>query len=136
MRFRWALVIVLAFAALAYGPAMAAWQGGAPAPAATGAEWNWGLVWAYLASRWWQWLKQHPRVTFISNDLSARAQTAWSVLLALATAAGLHVTFDSTAGVLTVTGLTWLALKEAVRQWACQQIVYHAVVKPATASKE
>jgi hypothetical protein len=79
-----------------------------------------------------QRLKQAPWFPWVRQQ-SDRAQRAAAVMVALLATAGIHVTFESEAGVLTVTGLTlanfahflWHALKTFV----FQELVYRAGVK-------
>jgi len=54
-----------------------------------------------------------------------------SVMLAVLTAAGIHYTFDSEAGILTITGITLANVAHflwgAFQQFVGQEIVYEAV---------
>lgn len=76
------------------------------------------------------WLKTAGWAKFITPESSTKVQRAVSALIALATAAGISFAWDSTAGVLTISGLhaanaahlVW----DAFQQYVLQHTLYHA----------
>lgn len=79
-------------------------------------------------------LKETTWFPFLSESTARWAQTAWGVVAAFLSAAGIHFTYDGTAGTLLVTGLLQAgivtALWEAAQQFVMQQLIYHGVVQP------
>lgn len=79
-----------------------------------------------------QYLKGAGWLKFMTCD-TGKLNRAVSAIFALLTAAGIHTTFDSTAGVLTVTGITlvngvhlvWAAAQQFVGQEIIYEMVYH-----------
>ena len=131
-------ILVLLFVSLA-GPTLYA-QGleaagalNTPQGQRSQAEWHSGIVWAFLSSSFLEWLKRNRRITFISDRLAWGAQRLLGVLLAVGTAAGIQMSFDATAGVLTVSGLIWpsifAAVQDSIRQFVMQEITYRVAVK-------
>lgn len=132
-------ILILLFVSLA-GPTLAAQgmqelSGAAVTPPGhrSQAEWQSGVVWAFLSSSFLEWLKRNRRITFISDRLAWGAQRLLGVVLAFGTAAGIQMSFDATAGVLTVTGLIWpsifAALQDSLRQFVMQEVTYRVAVK-------
>ena len=84
------------------------------------------VVWAI------QYLKAAGWFKFMSDD-SGKINRTVSALLALGTAAGIHLTFDSGAGVLTITGITianglhflWASAQQFVGQEVLYEMIYH-----------
>lgn len=80
-----------------------------------------------------QYLKSAGRLAWITQD-TGRLNRVISAVLALATAAGIHYQFDSTAGTLTVTGLTLTNglhfMWAAAQQFIGQELLYEAVYSP------
>jgi hypothetical protein len=97
------------------------------------AEWGSSVVWAFLASSLLEWMKRNQRIVFISDRMAWGAQRLMGVVLAVATAAGVHASFDAQAGVLTLTGLLWPSvwdgIAESVRQWVNQEVLYRVAIK-------
>ena len=80
-----------------------------------------------------QWLKKSrwfPWLTVESQKLNRIA----GVVIAFAASIGVVATFDHTAGVLTITGLTLAGLGHGIarfiQQWSYQQAAYRTVVAP------
>lgn len=94
-------------------------------------EWGASVVWAYLSSVFLQQWKGSG-VPGFSDQHTAMAKKAVAWLMALASAAGIHASFDAASGVLTITGLLWSSVLDAggetLRQYVFQQIAYHGVV--------
>ena len=102
-------------------------------PDASANEWGGTILWGYFASQGMEWLKRAETVTLITPRTTAWAQRGMSLVLAMAAAIGVHYTYDSSTGVLMVTGLTltgmWTMLTETIRQWVVMQLTYKAAVK-------
>jgi urea transporter len=85
---------------------------------------------ALLVSYVLQWLK--GKFPFLN---AAKGQVIrWiSAIVSILSGIGIWFTWDRTAGVLTIAGLTianfWHAIFDIVQQWFFQQAAYHAVVK-------
>lgn len=96
-------------------------------------EWGFSVVWAFLGSSFLEWIKRHPSLSVISERTAWGMQRLIGVLLAVATALGVHVAFDSQAGVLTVTGLMlpsmWQLGTESLRQFVFTEVTYRLAVK-------
>lgn len=96
-------------------------------------EWGGSLIWAFFSSSALEWLKRHPSLTLISERTAFGVQRVMGILLATATAIGVHWTYDSTAGVLTITGLLlpsmWQMGSEAIRQFVLQELTYRVGIK-------
>jgi hypothetical protein len=134
---RWFIVILSGLAALLVTTPLLAGQAGDPVgniltPGQSN-EWGMAFIWAIASSGFLQWLKMHPKITLMSEDATRWANRRVAILLAVFSAIGVHTTFDATAGVLTVTGLTlpgiWTALGDAIRQYALQQFTYRAAIE-------
>lgn len=86
----------------------------------------------YAASTLIEWLKRQAWFPFATTD-NAKLNRAFAGVMAFATAIGLHFTFDSDAGVLTIAGLTVANIAHTawawVQQYALQQFMYKSVVK-------
>lgn len=97
-------------------------------------EWGNTGVWAFLSTSALEWLKRHPSINLLSERTAFWVQRGVGVLLAIATAAGIHASFDASTGVLTVSGLLWSsaaeAIGESVRQFCANEVLYRLVVKP------
>ncbi len=102
-------------------------------PDASANEWGGTLLWGYFASQGMEWLKHAESFSLITPRTTVWAQRGMSIVLAIAAAVGVHYTYDSTNGVLMVTGLTmtglWTMFTETVRQWVVMQLTYKAAVK-------
>lgn len=93
---------------------------------------------AAIASYVLQVLKRTRWFPLLSNASSAAAQRWASAIVALGAAAGIHFAWDTTGGVLTITGLTvanglhlaW----DAFQQYVLQHFAYHLGIKGKTAS--
>lgn len=92
---------------------------------------------------WWtariiEKAKQSNLVPWLTVN-SERVNGWVAIVTAGIAAVGVHATFDQTAGVLTITGLTaaglWNAAMEYARQYMLQQIAYKKLVKPDPAEK-
>lgn len=130
----WLLVL---FVGVLLGPTLMA-QAVAPIatePSATTEtqEWGFSVVWAFLGSSFLEWIKRHPSLSVISERTAWGVQRGIGVLLAIATALGVHVAFDPQAGVLTITGLLlpsmWQLGTESLRQFVFTEVTYRVAVK-------
>lgn len=96
-------------------------------------EWGSSVVWAFLSSSFLEWLKRNPRFGLISERMAFWTQRGIGVVLAVATAAGVHASFDAQAGTLTMTGLLWPSvwdgIAESLRQWVNQEVLYRMAIK-------
>lgn len=102
---------------------------GAP-PVGEAAEWGSSVVWAFLSSSFLEWLKRNQRIGVISDRMAWGAQRLLGILLAIATATGIHWSFNATAGQLVIDGLTWAMVSESLRQFCFNEIIYRTAVKP------
>lgn len=88
----------------------------------------------YAISALVEWLKGQTWFPFASVG-NARLNRAFAMATALVAAFGLHATFDSNVGVLTITGLTASNIVHSIwawiQQYAIQQFMYKGIVKPA-----
>lgn len=112
-------------------PAVPVAEGTVVAPGQTN-EWGVSLVMAYLVTVGMQLWKKSG-VAGLSEDHSRIAKRVVAWLVAAASAAGIHASFDASSGVLTITGLLWTSIFESVgeivRQYVAQQVMYHGVVQ-------
>lgn len=103
----------------------------APLPVPTD-EWGSSVVWAFLSSSLLEFLKRR-QLLGVSERLAWGTQRLLGIALAIATAAGIHASFDAATGVLTVTGLLWpsiwTAAGESLRQFVLQEATYRVAVK-------
>ena len=81
-----------------------------------------------------QWLKGQKWFPFLSY--TSGTMNRWiTALVAAAAGFGIGVSFNSDAGVLTVTGLTlaglWAGTQHAIVQWAMQHGAYKTLIAPA-----
>lgn len=90
-----------------------------------------------------QWLKNTKLIPFINHN-SAALNRAVAWLMAFISAIGLHYTWDSGTGTLTLTGLTATAigttLWATIKSYAFQVLIYRGIVdkngKPVQAAQE
>ena len=79
-----------------------------------------------------EWLKKQSWFPFVTLD-NARLNRAFAMFAAFVAAIGLHFTFDTDAGVLTITGLTLTNIAHTswawVQQYAIQQASYKGLIK-------
>lgn len=96
-------------------------------------EWGGAMIWAFLMSSALEWIKRNRTLTFVTEQSAWLLQRALGLILAVATALGVHWSFDSTAGTLTVTGLLLPSMyelgKEALRQWVLQEVTYRVAIR-------
>lgn len=125
------------FGAVMMGPLLLAQAaqalGQAATPQAPGSEWGNSGVWAFLSTSALEWLKRNPKVNVLSEKTAFWVQRLVGGLLAIATAGGIHASFDAATGTLAVTGLIWSSVSEAfgdsLRQFVLNEIVYRVAVK-------
>lgn len=86
-----------------------------------------GLVIGFYATSVWEWLKRQTWFGLVSEKTQWGVQRALGILIAIATAVGVHWTFSD--GTLTVTGLSVGMMWDAFRQFALQELVYRNGVK-------
>ena len=131
------LWLIVLFAGVLIGPTLMAQAINAGDLPASGAadtqEWGFSVVWAFLTSSFLEWLKRHPQIALVSERTAFGVQRGLGVLMSIATALGIHVAFDATAGVLTITGLLlpsiWQLGTESLRQWVFSELIYRTAVK-------
>jgi hypothetical protein len=75
-------------------------------------------------SKWFPWLTvESQKLNYIVG-----------VVVAFGASVGVVATFDHTAGVLTITGLTWAGLGHGaarfIQQWVFQQVAYKNLIAP------
>lgn len=79
-----------------------------------------------------EWLKKQAWFPFVAAD-NARLNRAFAMLASFIAAIGLHATFDSEAGVLTIVGLTLSNVLHTgwawIQQYAIQQASYKGLIK-------
>lgn len=128
---RWLLVLVVL---MVVGPAVFAQTAAAVvADPPTANEFQGGLVWAFLCSSALEWVKRKPWLSALSVKTAYGVQRAVGIAVAIATAIGVHWSFDANAGALTITGLLvpsiWTVGVESLRQWCQQEVMYRVAVK-------
>ena len=81
-----------------------------------------------------QWLKDSKMVPFINGDTAALNRMV-AVVMAMLTASGMHFAFDSSDGVLTITGLHAANvvhfLWESMKAFSTQYLIYKGVLGKA-----
>jgi len=81
-----------------------------------------------------EWLKRSRGFSFLAADTTTINRIV-SALLAAVAAVGINWTYDSSQGVLTITGLTLVSVTatgwEWVKQFAVQQVLYDGVIQKA-----
>lgn len=96
-------------------------------------EWGSSVVWAFLSASFLEYLKRNQKFAMLSERTTFWTQRAIGVGLAVATAAGVHASFDAQAGVLTLSGLLWPSvwdgISESLRQFVHQEVLYRAAIK-------
>lgn len=98
-----------------------------------GNEIVWSAVLAWMSAKGIEMAKNSKLVPWINTH--TEDVNRWTArIIALIAAIGVHVTFDGNAGVLTVTGLTLLGIRDSAleyaRQYMFQSIAYSKFVKP------
>lgn len=107
-----------------------------PAPAlhTSSSEGFASIVWAFFSSSALEWIKRHQGITAFTEQTTKFAQRSVGVLLSAATALGIHMSFEATTGVLTISGLLlpslWQLGTESIRQFAIQEMTYRMAIKP------
>jgi hypothetical protein len=97
-----------------------------------GNELVWSAVLAWFSSKAMEWAKNSKIVPWLTAESDTLNKWVARVV-ALVAAVGVHFTFDSTAGVLTITGLTLVGLRDSgleyARQLMLQSIAYQKFIK-------
>ena len=78
-----------------------------------------GGIAVWLINKLKVWL---GKIGIVQNMVSKIARIVAAIVAAVA-AIGISITFDPTAGVLTVTGLTWAALGTGIWEWLKQYVI-------------
>lgn len=91
-------------------------------------------LWALMVSFLIQWLKKQKWFGWVTEESTARIKTQFGFLAAIMTTAGIHFAvsgnaFDSGGAAITISGISFNALKDVIWQWAAQQAWYRTVVK-------
>jgi len=91
-------------------------------------------IWALMVSLTMQYLKKAPWFGLLKDSNSSRFKAGVGFAAAVLTAAGIHFAvsgniFEGGGASITVTGISFNALKDVAWQWASQQGWYRAVVK-------
>lgn len=128
------LLLVVGFTGpLLFAQAQQVVTAGPPTGTTQTSEWGSSVVWAFLSSSLMEWVKRNQRIAVLSERTAWGVQRGIGILLAIATAAGIHASFDSTAGVLIIDGLLWSSIWEAsgesIRQWVMTEVTYRVAVK-------
>lgn len=88
---------------------------------------------AVITTYVFQWIKKSSWFPWLTMN-SQKLNRILGVVVAFAASIGVVATFDHTAGVLTVTGLTMAGLGHGVarfiQQWVMQQTAYKVVIAP------
>jgi len=101
--------------------------GGAPAPMAEVVSTQ--LVASYLLSWLLQKIKQAKSIPFFEEGAKyANSALAW--VFAAAQTIGLGMTFDTAAGTLMITGLTFPSIIEFARAYVVQKLMYVWALRP------
>lgn len=91
------------------------------------------MVVGYIGAAGLQWLKRQKWFPLVSNASATWVQRVFSALVATAAASGIAYSWDNTAGVLTITGLTAASLLhfgwDVIQQFVAQHLAYHVGVK-------
>lgn len=87
------------------------------------------VAFAFLVSSLFEWLKRKPWFGLVSEQTTWGVQRVLGIVIAVATAAGIHFGFDAATGTLTVTGLEVHMIGDAVVQYVLQELVYRNGVK-------
>lgn len=109
----------------------------AAAEAAVGMQGNelvWSAVLAWMSAKALEWAKASKIVPWLTAE--TETVNRWAArIISMAAALGVHFTFDSAAGALTVTGLTYIGLRDSALEYARQRmlmsIAYAKFVKPS-----
>lgn len=90
-------------------------------------------VFAFVASWFFEWWKNNPKLAGISNDTQLWVQRLVAAVVAIGTSVGIGYNFDPVAGTLLLTGLTWNGIMwggwEAFKQFMIQEFVYRSAFK-------
>jgi len=93
---------------------------------------------AYIAAALIEWLKKQSWFPFVNVDTS-KLNRVFAAAVALLATVGITTTFDSEAGVLTLSGLTLGNIAQSVwiwiTQYALQQGAYKGLIKPSSTEK-
>jgi hypothetical protein len=95
------------------------------------------VIWALAMSYVMQFLKKQKWFPLLTEQSTANVQAGFGFLVALATAAGIHIAvsgsvLDGSGLSFSITGLTVDAIKDVGFQWVAQQGWYDALVKSRT----
>lgn len=139
-RYLWSLLIL--FAVMLFGPVLLAQTVGAVAAAADVKtsplqpgqtnETVVAFIWAYAGSALLQTWKRSP-LGGLHEWTAPYAKRLIAVAVAIASALGVHSSFDAAAGTLTITGLLlpgiWTAIGDSIRQFVLQQYIWKTAIK-------
>lgn len=96
------------------------------------------ISWAVMASYGIQWAKKLNTIPFVNFE-TENANRIFSIIVAAAIGAGITFTFNRTAGILSVGGLTLPNLYHfvsfGIQQFAMQHGVYKTMIAPALPGK-
>ncbi len=92
------------------------------------------VAWGLAAALFLQWVKKKRWLAFFTPEVTSRLQSLCGFAAAFATAAGIHFAvtgsvLDNGGAALTISGISWDAIKDVGFQWVSQQGWYLAVVK-------
>ena len=101
-----------------------------------GNELIYSAVLAWMSSKGLEIAKRSQLVPWLTAE--SETLNRWAArIVSLVAALGVHFTFDSAAGSLTITGLTLIGLRDSALEYARQRmltsIAYSKFVKPQTA---
>ena len=95
------------------------------------------IIWALAASYVLRYLTKKGWLSFLNEESTARVKAGCALLMAVMTAAGIHFAvsgsiLDQGGAAITISGVSWDALKDVGFQWVSQQAWYDGLVKVKT----
>ena len=95
------------------------------------------VMWALAASYALRYLTHKGWLSFLTPESSKRVKAFCGLLVATCTAAGIHFAvtgsiLDGGGAAITISGVSWDALKDIGWQWVSQQAWYDGLVKSKT----
>ncbi len=88
------------------------------------------VVLSAIAAQLMEFAKRSPWVPWITQH-SKWVNTLTASLLAAFTAAGMHFNYESTAGVITITGVTLISVLHFLWEWVQSFVFQHLIFKAA-----
>lgn len=131
------LVTLVFLMVLAAGPVLVAQvvteATGVDVPKTNATEMQGTMVLGFVSTLLYERLKKWDKFGLITEHTDKSIRVLFGAFMAAATALGVHVTFDATAGTLMVTGLTAAAMGTALwetgQQWAINEMIYRTAIQ-------